>query len=348
MVEIVGSIHIHSDYSDGSRAIEEIVEFGKSLNLDYLMFTDHNTLKPKLDGLEGVYENVLVMIGCELNDKEDKNHYLVFDVDDEIKNNHDASLYVKEVFEKGGIGIVAHPDEEPPKLKSYFGCFPWTDWNVSGLKIIEIWNQMSEWKEGMNHFNAVWQLLHPRKSLKGPKSITLKRWDELNKKDKVFAVGGVDAHSVKHKLFKFIPLRIYPYKVCFKTIRTHLWVEDNFKKLISEKDFKTASRMFYDSFKNGKMFISNHNLGDAKGFRYFIKNSKGKFTSGDNVTLDNETLIDVLLPAAGEIRIIKDGQVLDIQRNVTAKYKLDNPGFYRLEVYRKGKPWIFSNPIWVV
>ncbi|HBC46644.1 MAG TPA: histidinol-phosphatase, partial [candidate division Zixibacteria bacterium] len=50
--EIVGVIHIHSDYSDGSKSIPEIARIGESAGLDFLMFSDHLTLAPLRDGLE--------------------------------------------------------------------------------------------------------------------------------------------------------------------------------------------------------------------------------------------------------------------------------------------------------
>ena len=347
MLELTGSIHIHSVYSDGSLTIPEIVEFAKALNLDFLMFTDHNTLKPKHEGFEGIYDNVLTMIGYELNDRDDKNHYLVFNINDEVKNTDSAIDYINEVREKGGIGIVAHPDENPPKLKSYFSDFPWTDWDIEGIRFIEIWNQMSEWKERMNHFNAVWHLMHPRKSLIGPKKVTLERWDKLTKNEKVFAVGGVDAHSVRYRLFRIIPLRIYPYKVCFKTIRTHVWVDDLYKKYLLEKDFEMASTLFYEAFNSGKIFVSNFHVGDAGGFKYFIKNKSGNYASGDQVFLDEETYIDVNLPDTGSIRIISDGSKIFEEEEINIRYKVENQGIYRIEVFRKDKPWIYSNPVWV-
>ena len=71
--EYVGVIHIHSTYSDGSKTIPEIAKIASEVGLDYLLFTDHNTLQPKKDGLEGWYEGVLVGIGYEINDENDQN-----------------------------------------------------------------------------------------------------------------------------------------------------------------------------------------------------------------------------------------------------------------------------------
>ena len=82
--EYVGVIHIHSTYSDGTRPIPEIAQIASEVGLDFLMFTDHNTLQPKRDGMEGWYNGVLISTGYEINDADDLNHYLAFGLDREL------------------------------------------------------------------------------------------------------------------------------------------------------------------------------------------------------------------------------------------------------------------------
>ena len=66
--EAVGAFHLHSDFSDGSLSIPEIAEIAAGKGLEFLMFTDHNTLEPKRLGLEGWHGDVFVIIGYEIND----------------------------------------------------------------------------------------------------------------------------------------------------------------------------------------------------------------------------------------------------------------------------------------
>ncbi len=42
-----GAIHIHSRYSDGSGSLQEIVKSANLAGLDYLIITDHHTLRHK-------------------------------------------------------------------------------------------------------------------------------------------------------------------------------------------------------------------------------------------------------------------------------------------------------------
>ena len=92
--------------------IPEIAKAASELGLDFVMMTDHNTLKPKHDGFEGWYNDTMNIIGYYLNDPNDNNHYLVFRVDEVFYPNSSAKEYVQKVIALNGIGIIAHPDEE--------------------------------------------------------------------------------------------------------------------------------------------------------------------------------------------------------------------------------------------
>ena len=145
--EFIGAVHLHSDYSDGTLSIPEIAAIAREIGLDYLMFSDHNTLAPKQAGLEGWHDGVLVLIGSELNDPEDRNHYLAFRIQKEIPTGQWAEAYTRQVKNQGGFGIVAHPAEKRNFSEAY-PPYPWTEWDVE-FDGIEIWNQLSEWVEGI-------------------------------------------------------------------------------------------------------------------------------------------------------------------------------------------------------
>ena len=101
MYEYIGAIHIHSNYSDGSKPIPEIAAIADSVGLNLLLFADHMTLKPLDDGLEGWHGRVLVLIGYEINDQQNRNHYLAFNLDEIIEPGVPAKEYVRKV--KRGI-----------------------------------------------------------------------------------------------------------------------------------------------------------------------------------------------------------------------------------------------------
>ncbi|MEJ2048997.1 MAG: PHP domain-containing protein [Calditrichota bacterium] len=85
--EIVGCIHIHSVYSDGTGTIVEISRTAEQSGLDYIVITDHNNLKALKNGEEGWYGTVLTLIGYEINDIDDAKHFLAFGLPEVVDKN---------------------------------------------------------------------------------------------------------------------------------------------------------------------------------------------------------------------------------------------------------------------
>ena len=342
--EAVGAMHVHSKYSDGTRDIPEIATIAGNKPLDFLMFSDHNTLEPKRQGLEGWHDDVLVLIGYEINDIADRNHYLAFKLDKEVPSNLDAKGYVEAVHQKGGFGIIAHPAEKRDFSDDY-PPYPWTDWDVEHFDGIEIWNQLSEWMEGVTRANIAWRIWHPLKSIRYPAWETLERWDKFNVHRRVVGIGGIDVHAYKFKVFGFIPVEIYPYKVQFKSIRTHLLTR---KPLLIDGDklpFEEAAAEIYSALADARCFVSNYPLGDAQGFQYYAEQANEFYPMGSRIDGDIRTRFYIETPLPGMIRLVRNGQIIYRKVGTTLCYESDEPGVYRVEVYRKRKGWIYSNPI---
>jgi len=336
-----GVIHIHSTYSDGALGIPEIALNASALNLDYMLMTDHNTLRPKFDGLEGYHSRVLVGIGMEINDPADKNHYLAFDINEDFSDLLQPEDYVRKVKEQGGFGFIAHPDENRSHLRDY-PPYPWNMWDNQAFDGMEIWNQMSEWMEGLTSKNKFLRVLHPRRTILGPKAETLQRWDELNLKRKVVGLGGVDAHGMNYKLWGFFRLIIFRYKVVFRTIRTHLL---SLKKLNpgNPAGYKDDLSALYEALRHGRSFFSNHYLGDATGFRFYAVSPEGEYQMGDQVPFGSNLRLKIENTGQAAIRLICDGQVAATFSGSDISCPVPAPGAYRVEVLREGQPWIFSN-----
>lgn len=336
-----GVIHIHSTYSDGSRNIPDIASIANELDIDFLLFTDHNTLQPKFDGLEGWYDKVLVGIGCEINDVSDQNHYLAFDIDEEVSWKLPPEEYVKKVSELGGFGIIAHPDEKRTAMPEY-PIYPWTVWDSKAFTGIELWNQMSEWMEGLNHLNKFYRFIHPRKSVTAPKKETLKKWDALNMERKVVGIGGVDAHGHIYKLWGLFRVTIFRYKVLFRTIRTHVLLTEELKK---GGDHNKSLRLVYDALKRAQCYISNVALGDAGAFRMTAFSDDEQAAIGGTIHLNNALKLQVSAPHGEKIALIHNGDVIAESESESAEFPLSERGVYRVEVYKEKRPWIFSNHI---
>jgi hypothetical protein len=339
--EYVGVIHIHSTYSDGSRSIPDIAAIAAEVDLDYLLMTDHNTLQPQRDGLEGWYDGVLVGIGYEINDANDLNHYLAFRLEKEVADTTDPAVYVEQVKQLGGFGFIAHPDEKRSAMKKY-PPYPWTLWESDSFNGIEIWNQMSEWLEGLTNINKYWRVFNPRKSIISPMEETLQNWDEVNKKKKVVGIGGVDAHGHIYKLMGFLNIIIFRYKVLFKTIRTHILTD---KALMGHEDYREDLNILYENLLNCRCFISNYYCGDARGFRFYAENKSRIVHLGGEIEFDKRTHLHVNLPRTAITHLIKNGEKITSKKGRDLVFEIDNPGIYRVEVYYLNRPWIFSNHI---
>ena len=335
-----GIIHAHSTYSDGQKSIPEIASIANELKADFLLMTDHNTLQPKLDGLEGWYGKVLVGIGCELNDKEDRNHYLAFNIEKPVNHKVPAGEYVCNVREQGGFGVVAHPDESRAHIQAY-PPYPWTLWDSDCFDGIEIWNQMSEWMEGLTHFNKFWRAMHPRRSIVAPKKETLARWDAGNMKRRITGIGGVDAHGHVHRMLGMFSVRIFRYKISFRTIRTHILTEEELPK----NDYRKALQLVFGAIREARCFVSNSYLGDASAFRFWAENEWGSAEMGATIPLKDETYLFVLNPQKAETRFIHNGKEIRRETGAELRFKITEAGIYRVEIRKSGKAWIFSNHI---
>jgi hypothetical protein len=345
MFEYVGALHMHSVYSDGSGEVEDIAKAASEIGLDYIILTDHNTLRALAEGYEGWYKNTLLLVGCEINDKNNVNHYLAFGIKEAYSTRFSAEQYVKKVNEAGGIGFIAHPHEKRKHMKEH-PPYPWVDWDINDFTGIEIWNHMSEWMENLTEQNKYQAFLHPLRSIVAPPSETIKVWDELNLKRRVVGIGGVDAHAHKYNLLGFLEVEIFPYKVLFKSIRTHILTNNEMKKGKGEKAVNTAKKQVYKALESGRCFFANDYHHESKGFRYFAKVNSKIYHMGDTVPVSRNVSLKVFLPVTkAEIKLIHNGKTVNAIEDNEAEFIVNKKGVYRIEVCLNKKAWIFSNHI---
>ncbi len=346
MFEYSGVVHVHSKFSDGSGSIDEIMNAAVASDLDFVVLTDHNTVRALDEGYEKWYDGTLLLVGCEINDRENKNHYLAVGIKRAFSTRLKAAEYVSKVKEEGGVGFIAHPFEKRNSMKEH-PPFPWTDWDVEGFDGIEIWNHMSEWMEGLTEENKYNYFIHPLRSIKAPTQETLQKWDELNLRRRVTGIGGVDAHAHKVNLLGFFEVEVFPYKVLFKSVRTHVFTEKKLNKSNEPEKFRDDKRAVLKALREGKVFVSNYYVADAAGFRFFAEVNKKHFHMGDAIPLNNgKVKLRVLLPNLGaKIKLIKNGKCIEEIENTDAEFVVKKSGAYRVEVFLDGKAWIYSNHI---
>jgi len=338
MEEYTGCIHIHSEYSDGTKPIPEIARIAGTVGLDFLLFADHMTLQPLKDGHEGWHDGVLVLVGYEINDRDDHNHYLAFDVEEVLDENLSAPEYVREIHRRGGLGFIAHPHEVRQAFDK-FPPYPWTHWEVDEFDGIEIWNHMSEWMEGLTKANRLKMILSPRKLLKGPPEATLEKWDQLGTRRRVTGIGAIDVHAYPYRLGPFT-IVIFPYKVQFKSIRTHLLLDEPL-----QGNLEADKRAVYGALRAGRAFVSNYRWGDARGFRFWAQGEDGAAQMGESLLCLKGVDLQARAPVDCRLVLVRDGKEVAETFGREMFHRTDLPGVYRVEAHWRKKGWIYSNPV---
>ncbi|OGS03862.1 MAG: hypothetical protein A2339_00690 [Elusimicrobia bacterium RIFOXYB12_FULL_50_12] len=345
MHDYAGSFHVHTSYSfDGNTGVEEIIKAASKSGVDFLVITDHFRLDAKLDGWEGWHNGVLVLVGEEISPRH--NHYLALGIEKPLvfwKKSSKPQDYIDAVNNAGGFGLIAHPDHTgAPKhgVKSY----AWNDWSVKGYSGISIWDMMTDWQEKLRSpIKSVFSLLFPAWALSGPKEITLKRWDELNRFGRILGYGEIDNHNTIRKYPGF-KIRIFPFEVAFKTIKTRIVLNEPLSR-----DFDTAKRQVFSALKAQSAYVSQESWNSAKGFNFEISSGAAKAGIGGGLELEGSAAVSISLPKKGKIRLVADGRVVAEKTSDRLEFTASKPGLYRVEAWQRifgvYKPWIFSNHI---
>lgn len=334
-----GSMHIHSNYSDGTGTIKEIATAAKKAGLSWIIITDHNTLTGRNE--EGFYEGVAVIVEQEISSSEG-NHYLALGINEEISPSLPPEEFIQKVNELGGFGFIAHPDEnidrknEQPPLR-------WDDWSIKGFTGIEIWNHLSDWVDNFDMKSPLQGYQKRNEIISGPTFETLCWWDKLNNETEeiVPAIGGGDIHALEYG-FSAIKVKIFPYYDSFKYLVNHLFLREELSD-----NFEIAKRQILTAIRSGQNIIENKYFNKTKEIPIFcIKNDNETAYAGENIHLTAETEVVVNTPQEASIFLYKNGELIQEIYDKELVLKDISFGKYRAEVYLDGDvPWIFTNPI---
>ncbi|MHB1545511.1 MAG: PHP domain-containing protein [bacterium] len=354
LLDLNGIIHFHSVYSDGSGRIEDLIKTAKELKADFLVSSDHNTLKPKFDGLEGYYDGLLYFAGEEINTE--FGHLLALGIENEIMRGKYKEV-LSNVKMQNGAAVICHPHN---------WWTPWKNFKVKGYDGIEIINLDSQWR-GMNPlymlavictyrinpFYALHFLSH--KPIK-----TIKFWDGVQKhKSMKTGIAATDAHS-NVKVTRKRRIKFPKYSELFSVARTHILIEDKLSGNLKEDKKKITGAV-----KNGRCYFSFDLFGIPKGFYFFVFMKNRYYFSGDSVSVDKNDK-NVIIYAGISINFKKNPFIINLFRNGKKIFSSKNRGliyeivyadlkkfsgssFYRVEidVYfgRKKITYLYSNNI---
>lgn len=351
MFDYAGAVHIHSKYSyDGNTSVEEIIKAAQRAGLDFIIISDHFRLDAKNAGWEGWHDNVFVLVGEEISPR--YNHCVAVGIDKPIiawRKSSKPQDYIDEVNRQGGLALIAHPDHTgAPK----FGVnnYPWTDWTVKNYAAVSIWDLMTDWQEKLYSFGAaLFSFVFPGFVLSGPKAETLARWDAMNSdfRSKVAGYGEVDNHNSLKRYFGF-NFRIFPFDLSFSTIRTHVLLGEPLNR-----DVPAARKQLMNAIKSARLYVAQEKWNKAKGFLFRIYDTAGTAFTGEELKLtDKPVRLEARIPKQGRLIVVRNGQVIEETRKMYVSIDIEKSGTYRIEAFQRKcgiyKPWIYSNPIWVI
>ena len=316
LIEKKAVLHVHTNASDGTGSIDEVIRMASAADVDILGINDHNTLDARERGFGGWNSSLFVLAGAELEDSAENSHLLVYGID-ELPGTLDTHDQIVFVNEKGGIAIAAHPTEAPgklPRTRSY----SWKAGNdTGGLAGVEVWNYMSLWKKGISPFNAVAKLRFPDRHVEHPDPSAVEFWERTGG----CAIAGPDAHALRFGIGR-VRLEVFPYDMMFSRLLTHILLDED----LSDSD-ENAEKQICSALREGSCFTSNVLHGDASGFR------AGR----------EEGCILLDLPGAGEVTISRSGTILWQDHLEAGSHRISSRVTERvsISVLREGRTWIY-------
>jgi len=336
--ELTGCVHNHTEYSfDAQVKLSKIIRAAKKNSLDYITINDHHTKAAQNDDAVKKETNLIVIVGVEVNDTSKNNHFLVFN-SDEIIEGKEAKEYVQRYADSDAICFAAHPFEKRSSKK--FRKYIWTDKGNDGFDGIEIWNYLSEWIGKLNpKLNGLFFILFPSLFVKKPFKEAVEYWDDLNNAGKRrSAIGSVDAHSEKMEKFGF-KFKFLTHKTMFSSIRTNVLIPEN--NPIEQQNILKA-------LKNGNSYIVNYKRGNPYDFYAGIASKNDSAVFGEELSLSKEMYFYFKLPKIARVKLFRNGKKMASRLDEKGRFKITQKGNYRLEIYRFGYTWIFTNNIYII
>jgi len=338
-----GCLHIHSSYSDGHRSVGEILDAARDAGLDYVVLTDHRTLQARDEGLEGWHDGVLLAVGAELA----AGHHHCMALGLESLEGTDAHRTVAEQLSAlkrdRGLVFVVHPR---PVHKPLFDLWVpgWTDWHLDTFDGIEIWPYLHDWIRDLHLWNFLSHCRDPQRWITGPEPDLLARWDEVGRRRRVVGIGSLDNHAKRlpFRRLGLTLLEILPHAYAFRTVRTHVLAPEPFSGDAGE-DLARLHRLLA----LGRCYVSYDLLHDATGFCFEADRGGVDVAMGDEVPAGEPVAFRVACPADADLRLLRDGAPIARAQGRELAAADAAPGVYRVEAFLDGRPWIFSNPIYL-
>ena len=336
MREVAGAIHLHSCYSDGSGTLREITAAAARAGIDFLILTDHDTLRPASDGWQGWRDGVLVVVGAEITCR-DRSHVVALGASDvETLRQKPLRRVLFDLASQGAVAIVAHA--HPARIMGYpLKAGELLDWEVPGFAGVELWSFMHDICDGLTPWRIPSFLQTWRQRIGGPHPDTIAHWDRITQNRRFAAVGALDNHAVAMPV---LGTRILPYEDVFRTLRTHVFC-DRWPGGPEDAD------RLVDAIRRGRCFMALDLEADARGFRFEAERDGERLWMGEQHLWQGPTTLRVHSPVRAQLVVLHDGRRACVAETSALEHRAEGPGVYRVEARIDGRPWVYTNPIYL-
>jgi hypothetical protein len=339
--------HVHSQYSDGTAPVPELLDAAREAGAGAVLLTDHDSLGARRDGWEGDHGGVFLLVGVEVSPRE--GHYLAFGVEEEIRHEGRTPMEIAAaVRAAAGVGFAAHPFSRggsmlvPPLARRIVKPHGWAPLErQGGIDGLELWSALTDAAEAWRTpVEALRWLRHPEAAIvAGPQSGHLRVWDALSAQRRVPAIGGLDGHEpgIRVRGRTLSPLS---HRRTFRLLRTHLLCDRPL-----EGDVEADRATILRALRAGAAWLACPCVADAHGARLWAETG-----GGDVIPLGGEgegegAVLRIRLPRPARVTVIRDGEAIHESEAQSLDLDLDRTGAHRVEARIDGRLWLLSNPV---
>jgi len=334
-----GVIHVHTNRSDGTGSIDDVIRAAASAGLAFVIVTDHGDATRAPD-LPDYRNGVLYIDAVEISTRD--GHVVALALPRApYPLGGEGRDVVDDIHRLGGLAIAAHPGSAKRELQ-------WTDWNapIDGLEWL---NADSEWRDERPWTLARALLTYPFRPpqalallLDRPEAV-IRRWDELAQRRRVVGLAAVDAHarvgvrSLGEPYDSTGSLHFPSYANSFREFS----VELSNARLNGNAD--ADARTVIDAIREGAFYSTIDALAGPAALSVAA-------TGEERAHLH----VEAQAPGDATITLFRDGAPVASARGRQLDHDASTaPGVYRVEVALPGSPgtppvpWLMSNPIYV-
>ena len=336
MPEYVGAIHLHSCYSDGSGTPREISAAAARAGIDFVVLADHDTMGARHDRWQGWHDGVLLVAGVEVTCR-DRSHVVVMGGADVSGLRWKPLRRVLfDLANQGAAAFVAHA--HPAHIMGIsLKAGELLDWDVPGFTGVELWSFMHDICDGLTPWRIPSFIYTWRRRITGPHPDTVAHWDRVTQSRRFVAIGSLDNHAIAVPV---LGKRILSYEDGFRTLRTHVLCEA-LTGAADDADRLTAAIC------QGRAFLALDMDADSRGFGFEAEHAGETLSMGDERPWRGPAVLRVRSPAPADLVLLSNGQPIAQATGTALEHRAEAPGVYRAEGRLAGKPWVYTNPIYL-